>query len=96
MKTKEEIIEVISGAEHPAINYSLYELGIVKDIEVGDNVVKLKFAFPFPNIPIADTLINSVAMPLQNISYSLDYEIVLMTDEEKSKFMRMETEAWKG
>ena len=96
MKTKEEIIEVISSAEHPAINYSLYELGIVKDIEVGDNVVKLKFAFPFPNIPIADTLINSVAAPLQNSGCTLEYEIVLMTDEERAKFMQMEAEAWKG
>jgi len=97
MMTKEEILKVISVVKHPAIDYSLVDLGMIQDnIKVLDSVVKLTFVFPFPNIPIAGTLINSIAVPLKNIGYDLEYEIVLMTDEEKVKFMRMETEAWKG
>ena len=96
MKTKEEVLDIISNVKHPAIDYSLVDLGIIKDIEVKDNIVKLIFVFPFPNIPIADALINSIAMPLRVIGYELEHEIVVMTEEEKTKFMRMETEAWKG
>ncbi len=60
MKTKEEVLKVISGVKHPAIDYSLVDLGMIKDnIEVVDN-------------------------------------IVIMTEEEKVKFLQMETEAWKG
>lgn len=97
MKTKEEVLQVISEVEHPAIGFSLLDLGMIQEnIEVIDNSVKLTFVFPFPNIPIADALINSIAIPLKNIDYTLEYDIVLMTEEEKAKFMRMETEAWKG
>jgi metal-sulfur cluster biosynthetic enzyme len=96
MKTKQEILEVISEVKHPAINHSLLDLGIVKDIEIEDNEVGLKFVFPFPNIPIEDTLINSIEMPLNDIGCTLFYDIVLMTEEEKAKFMQMEAEGWKG
>lgn len=95
--TKEKILNVISEVKHPAIDFSLVDLGIIREnIEVVESVVRLIFAFPFPNIPIAGALVNSIAMPLKNIGYDLKYEIVLMTDEEKVKFMRMETEGWKG
>jgi ATP-binding protein involved in chromosome partitioning len=94
---KEDVLKVISEVKHPAIDFSLVELGIIQDhIEVLDSTVKLVFAFPFPNIPIADALINSIAMPLKSIGYNLTYQIVVMTEEEKMKFMRMEAEAWRG
>ncbi len=94
---KEDVLKVISEVKHPAINYSLVDLGIIQDnIEVVDSTVKLVFAFPFPNIPIADALINSIALPLKSIGYDLEYKIALMTDDEKMKFMQMEAEAWKG
>ncbi|MEA3495059.1 MAG: iron-sulfur cluster assembly protein [Bacteroidota bacterium] len=96
MKTKEEVLEIISNVKHPAIDYSLVDLGMIKNIEVKDNIVKLIFVFPFPNIPIADALINSIAMPLRASGYELEHEIVVMTEEEKATFMRMETEAWRG
>ncbi len=97
MKTKEEVLKVISGVKHPAIDYSLVDLGMIQDnIEVVDNIVKLTFVFPFPNIPIENALINSIVIPLKNIGFNLDHNIVIMTEEEKVKFLRMETEAWKG
>jgi len=96
MKTKEEVLTIIANVKHPAINYSLVDLGMVRDIEINDNSVKLIFVFPFPNIPIAEALINLIAMPLKDIGYTLEYGIVVMNEEEKAKFMKMETEAWKG
>jgi len=96
MKTKEEILNVISEVKHPAINHSLVDLGIVKDIEIDDKAVDLKFAFPFPNIPIGEMLINSIKTPLNDIGYGLRSDVVLMNEQEKAKFMQMEAEAWKG
>lgn len=96
MKTKQDVINAISSVQHPAIAYSLLELGIVKDIELNENTVLLTFAFPFPNIPIADHLINSIYSPIQSLGFEFDYSIVIMTEEEKEKFMKMEVEAWKG
>ena len=96
MKTKKDVLKIISNVKHPAIDYSLLDLGMVKNIEITDNSINLTFAFPFPNIPIAEALINSIEMPLKNIGYNLEYDIVLMTEKEKLKFLQMETEAWKG
>jgi len=96
MKTKQEVIEAISVVEHPAIAFSLVELGIVKDIELNENIVSVTFAFPFPNIPIATQLIDSIEQPVKHLGLDFKYEIVIMTDEERERFMQMEGEAWRG
>ncbi len=96
MKTRQEVIHAISNVQHPAIAYSLLELGIVKDIDLNENLVTITFAFPFPNIPIAGQLVNSISMPIQSLGFDFKYKIVVMTEEEKIKFMEMETKGWKG
>lgn len=96
MRTKEDVIKAISDVQHPAIAYSLLELGIVKDVELNENTITATFAFPFPNIPIADQLINSISVPIESLGFDFKYSIVIMTEEEKAKFMKMEMEAWKG
>ena len=45
---------------------------------------------------IADALINSIAQPLKNIGFNFVHNVVIMTDEEKAKFLQMETQGWKG
>lgn len=96
MKTEQETLKVISDVRHPAIDHSLLDLGIIKDIEIEDNTVSLKFVFPIPNIPIVDALFDSIKIPLNNIGYTLFSDVILMTEEERAKFMQMEAEAWKG
>ena len=96
MKTEQEILKVISEVKHPAIDHSLLDLGIIKDIEIDNKAVSLKFVFPFPNIPIADSLIDSIKIPLNNNGYTLFSDVILMTEEERARFMQMESEAWKG
>ena len=96
MKTKQDILNAISGVQHPAITNSLLNLGIVKDVELINNVANIVFAFPFPNIPIADQLVYSIYEPIKAIGVDFNYDIVDMTEEEKAKFMQLETEGWKG
>ena len=96
MKSKQEIINAISDVQHPAITNSLLNLGIVKDIEIEDNTAVVTFAFPFPNIPIADQLINSISQPIKAIGLEFMHIVVTMNEEEKAKFMQLETEGWKG
>ena len=94
--SKENLIDAISQVGHPAINFSLIDLGIIQDIDVVDKTVKLTFVFPFPNLPIADVLINSVKGPLSAFGYTLEYDIRIMTEEEKAKFLDLETKGWKS
>ena len=93
---KDEILELLGDIEHPAIRYSLIKLGILTDIHYMDKRVKAVFAFPFPNIPIADKLIDSVKITLKNFNIVFDYSTRLMTDPEKQNFLKLEHEAWKG
>ncbi len=96
MKTKEEVLELISGVMHPAINYSLHDLGIVKDLNVNENNVEVIFAFPFPGIPIADAVVNLISQPIVAEGFEFKYKIELMSTEEKDNFMEMETAGWIG
>lgn len=97
---KDEILELLGDIEHPAINYSLIKLGILVDIQYfsHDHKVKAVFAFPFPieKIPIADKIIGSVAITLENFNLSLEHSIRVMTESEKQNFLKLEHEAWKG
>ena len=94
--TKEEVIEIISDVKHPAIDYSLIDLGIVKNIRVEDDKVKITFSLPFPQVPIKDMLVNSIDQTLQSGGVNADYDFILMDEKERAEFLRMEQEAWKG
>ena len=96
MRTKQDVINAISEVQHPAIAYSLLELGIVKDVELDKNTASVIFAFPFPNIPIADQLISSIYTHVNALGLEFQYAVTVMTEEEKARFMQMEAEAWKG
>jgi len=94
--TETEVLNVLSKVEHPAIRHSLLKLGIVTDVELTGNKVKVVFGFPFPKIPIADFLIQSVAKPIKNLGLEFEYTTRVMNEEERNLFLRLETELWKG
>ena len=96
MKTKENLLNELSKVMHPEISHSLIDLGIIKNIELTENKAKMIFVFPFPDIPIADILIKSVEKPIKNLGLNLSYNVRIMTEEEKNKFLIMEEESWKS
>ncbi|MBE9467307.1 MAG: DUF59 domain-containing protein [Bacteroidetes bacterium] len=96
MITKENVLKAIENINHPAIDLSLVELGIVKNVELEKNTAKITFALPFPNIPIVDMLINMIKQPIIALGVKFEETIVLMTEEEKQRFLMLEESAWKG
>lgn len=96
MITKEEALAAIKNVKHPAIDFTLLDLGIVKQVSTDKDIIYVTFAFPFPDIPIADTLIQSVSRALQKLKGEVRVDMVLMTEEEKQRFLRMEEEGWQG
>ncbi|HRZ98820.1 MAG TPA: hypothetical protein P5084_14785 [Paludibacter sp.] len=95
---KDEIMMMLDEIPHPAINYSLIKLGILTDIYIDNQMVRVVFAFPFPieKIPIAERIIQSVAITLENFNIAFNYSTRVMTEVEKQNFLKMEHEAWKG
>ena len=92
----EKILFDIAAVQHPKIDLSLTELGIVRDIDPQDNHVEVLFAFPFANIPIADQLVGSIREVVEGNDAEFSHKIVVMTDAERKEFMRLEASAWKG
>lgn len=94
--SKEDVLSVIEGVKHPAINLSLVDLGMLRNININNESVSVEFVFPFPNIPIKEMLFSSVRQPLENMGYSLKVSEAQMTSDEVQRFLALETANWKG
>ncbi|RKZ08321.1 metal-sulfur cluster biosynthetic enzyme [bacterium] len=94
--TEDDVRKAIAGVKHPAIDRTLIDLGIVKSVSMEGEKAKVVFAFPFPNIPIADQLIASVSEPIRELGIEVDVETTVMTPEEVERFLQMERESWTG
>ncbi len=92
----EFILKNLNSIKHPAIDYSLIKLGILTNIKNDNGKLMAEFAFPFPNIPIADTLIASVAGKIEEMKLDSEYTTRVMNEKERQYFLQLEAEAWTG
>ena len=91
-----KIKKILNSVKHPAINSTLYDLGILKDINLKDGKAVITLAFPHPSIPIKDLLIGLVKNPLVDLGLAVDVETIVMNEEELQKFLALEQENWRG
>ena len=94
--SEEDIRKAIAGIKHPAIEHTLLELGIIKAINIESGKATIILAFPFPNIPIKNRLINSVREPIEKLGVEVEINATVMNQEELQRFLAMEQDAWKG
>jgi len=92
---EEDVREKLGQIQHPAINSTLIDLGIIKEISTKENKVTIVIAFPFPNIPIGDYFVNSVREAIEKLGAKPEIKITIMNQEEQKKFLTMEQENWK-
>ena len=94
--SEQDIRKAVGEVRHPAIDCTLVDLGIVKDIEFkGDRVVVI-IAFPIPNIPIRDMILNSVKEPIARLGAECQIKEMIMTPKEREAFLDKEQKNWKG
>ena len=93
---KTNVEKLVGEVMHPAINASLVELGIVKEIKTSEDKIEILFALPFPGIPIMDQLINSVRAPLTGLGIDIEITTSIMDETEKNRFLAIEYAKWKG
>jgi len=96
--TAEDARKAIAEVKHPAIDRTLIDLGIVKEIKVNEGKVLVTMALPFPGIPvqIREILANSVSEPIKNLGAEVEVELTIMNQEELQAFLAMEQESWRG
>ena len=94
--SEKDIFNLVYKVKHPAINRTLRELGIVKDISIKDNKVLITMALPFPNIPIIDQLVSSIKKPIEKLGVEVEVKQTIMNPEELQAFLKMEEAGWTG
>ena len=94
--SEQEIRKVIAEIKHSAIDCTLIDLGIIKDVSIDKKNVVVTLAFPFANIPIKDYLIMSVQVPLEKLGLDVEVKTTVMNQEETRRFLDMEEKYWKG
>jgi len=95
---EQKIIQALSQVQHPEINSTLVDLGMVKDIQVKENKVSLKLVLPIMGIPpaIRDYMINGLKQAVSDQGAALDVTLAEMTPQERQSFFTMELQNWKG
>ena len=88
--------DLLEKVKHPAIDRSLLDLGIIKEIAVKDDKVAITMALSFPNIPITDQLISSIKEPIDKLGMEVEVKQTIMNQNELQRFLTMEQEGWKG
>lgn len=92
----EDMRQAIAKVMHPAIDRSLMDLGMVRDIALKGNAASLTLVIPFPGIPILSFLKKSIKDSINSLGVDVTIKIENMNQEEIKKFLAMEREAWKG
>lgn len=94
--SEEEVRKAIMEVKHPAIDCTLVDLGIVKDIKINGIKVEVTIAFPVLNIPIRDMIIDSVKEPITKLGVESEIKEIIMTSKEREVFLDKEQKNWKG
>jgi metal-sulfur cluster biosynthetic enzyme len=92
----EDVTQAIANVMHPAIDRSLMDLGMIRDIDLTGTTASLSLVVPFPGIPILSFLEKRLKDSVKPFGVDLTINIANMTQEEIQKFLAMEKEAWKG
>ena len=95
---KQKLIDVLSQVEHPEINNTLAELGMVKDVRVEESKASLTLALPMMGIPeaVRDHMVNTLKKAASDEGVELDVGLAEMTPEERERFFTMGQQNWKS
>ncbi len=96
--SEEDAHQAIGQVMHPEINRTLLELGMVKDITLKNDEVRLTLVLPFLGIPVSikDDLMNSLRQAVMKLGVKIEVRVAEMNQEERLAFLAMEQENWKG
>ena len=96
--TVKDAYQAIEKVEHPEIAATLVELGMIQDLVVEKNTVRVAMALPTLGIPdiIRKMLEDSIRKPLEEMGFTVAIEIFEMSDQAKNKFFTLARSNWKG
>jgi metal-sulfur cluster biosynthetic enzyme len=94
--SEKDVRQLLAKVKHPAINCSLVDLGIVKNVKIKRDKVTVMLALPSLGIPIKDYLVNLIREAIMKLDVEVDVTVTEMNQKEIQAFLAMEHEKWKG
>ena len=88
----EEIVQALQSVYDPEIPVSIYELGLIYDINIDNkNNVKIDMTLTSPNCPVAESLPNEVKNSVKEIKEVNNVDLNLVWDPPWDKSMMTES-----
>ena len=82
--------EILESMKHPFIDYSLIDLGILKNVEaVGDKII-VNIVWPSADSSIKPFIISLVSGSLKKLNRKIEINESQMSDEDKTFFLELE------
>ncbi len=95
---KRNIETALKRIEHPEITRTLFDLGMVKNIDIQEGKVALTLKVPMLDIPIKDYLIKDIesAVKREDENVRVEIDIEEMDKDERERFTKIAQEDWRG
>jgi metal-sulfur cluster biosynthetic enzyme len=95
--SQKSVEKALSKLMHPEINYSLVDLGMIKDTAFRQNKVSVILKVPFLDVPIRDHLIQMIKESVSDLNETVETEINLqqMSQQERDEFRKKAKKGWK-
>ena len=90
MELKDQVINEIKKIYDPEIPVNIYELGLIYDVIVEKNHVKIKMTLTTPNCPVAESLPKEVKDSVKEIKNVKEVDLELVWDPPWDKSMMSE------
>jgi len=94
--SEKDVRQSLAKVKHPAINCSLVDLGMIKNVKIKRDEVTVMLALPSLGIPIRDHLVNLIREAIMKLSVEVNVTITEMSQKEIQAFLAIEHEKWKG
>lgn len=87
MIKREQVIEALRSVVDPELHRNIVELGMVREVQVEDQHVRVIIALTVPNCPLQDRIAQDAAEAVDGLAEGLEVEIALtaMNDEERAR-----------
>lgn len=89
MITKEQIIEVMKTCNDPELNLDIWTLGLIYNIDINNELVKIKMTFTSPMCPYGPMIVEELKEKLEKASIkNPEVEIVFNPPWQPSQELR--------
>ena len=97
MLTEKEVIRVMSKIMHPEIDYSLLDLGMIKEVGAEQERVKITMNLPFLEVPVKGHLVQIVkeAIAKKDEAAKVEVSFSTMNEAERKEFRRKAEAKWR-